>query len=237
MSATSSDPIEGKRTCITLGELVIRRPEAMPVLHRHGLDFCCGGQEPLEQACVEAGLQPEAVLAEIAQQEERASSSGLPRERPVRWDERPVAELVAHIQQRYHQPLRQELPRLVQLASRVERLHVDQPGFPRGLRHLLEQIREGVELHLDKEEQILFPLIRAGQGALAHLPIQVMIREHDDHAFQLGRLRTLISGLETPPWASASWRELYQGLQQLELSLMEHIHLENNILFPRVLVE
>lgn len=225
---------EGTTARITLGELVTRHPAAARVLHRLGLDFCCSGQKTLGRACAEAGLRPEGVLAEVALE---ARNGTKPPEQPVRWDERPVADLVAHIVQFYHGPLRWELPRLIQLAGRVAHVHGDRAGFPSGLRHLLEQIREGVELHLDKEEQILFPLIRAGHGALAHLPVQVMIHEHQDHAFQLDRLHTLIAGLETPPWACTSWRELYQGMQQLELSLKEHIHLENNVLFPRVLVE
>jgi regulator of cell morphogenesis and NO signaling len=95
--------------------------------------------------------------------------------------------------------------------------------------------RAAVDSHLAKEEQILFPLILSGRGKTAHMPVQVMMQEHEDHGQNLQRIRELTSNLQIPDYACASWRELYRSLAQLEVELMDHIHLENNILFPRVL--
>jgi len=104
-----------------------------------------------------------------------------------------------------------------------------------GLADLLTEVRTAVESHLAKEEQILFPLIVAGRGRTAHMPVQVMMQEHEDHGQNLRRIREITSDLTVPEHACASWRELYRALGELEVELMDHIHLENNILFPRVL--
>jgi regulator of cell morphogenesis and NO signaling len=212
----------------TLGELAAAIPAAARVFHRYGLDFCCGGRQSLEQACAAERLDAEAVLREI-----EASAASEPEE--TRWDRRPIEELIHHILDRYHAPLKTEIPRLVDLARKVEEVHADKPECPAGLADLLAEVRAAVESHLAKEEQILFPLILAGRGQTAHMPVQVMMQEHEDHGRNLQRIRELTHDLQIPEYACASWRELYRSLAQLEVELMDHIHLENNILFPRAL--
>ena len=101
--------------------------------------------------------------------------------------------------------------------------------------NLLREIHLAVESHLGKEEQILFPLILAGHGESAHMPIQVMLQEHEDHGQNLQRIRATTSDLTPPSYACDSWRALYRALAKLEIDLMAHIHLENNMLFPRAL--
>ncbi len=214
----------------TLGALVAERPAAARVLHRYGLDYCCGGEQSLSQACSADGVDPEAVLREIEE-------IGAEEPARVRWDRQPLEALVAHILERYHAPLRSELPRLIELAGKVESVHAERPDRPKGLADFLMEVRSSVESHLAKEEQILFPLIVSGRGALAHMPVQVMTREHEDHGRSLRRIRELTNDLELPEGACASWRELYRALTQLEVDLMDHIHLENNVLFPRALNE
>ena len=215
----------------TLGELVTAQPAAAKVFYRHGLDFCCGGKQSLEQACAAAGLDVDAILSEI----DEAKADG--HDADVRWDVRPLEELVDHIVRRYHVPLRNEIPRLVDLACKVEQVHADKADCPKGLADLLVQVREAVESHLTKEEQILFPLILAGRGQTAHMPVKVMIQEHEDHGQNLARIREITNKFSVPENACATWRELYRALAQLERELMDHIHLENNILFPRALTE
>jgi len=227
LEATMSrtEPTSSERT---LGELATAYPGAAKVFHRYGLDFCCGGEQSLAQACVADGLDPEEVMHEVEILAANASDE-------VRWDSRPLDELVEHILERYHAPLRTELPRLVELASKVERVHADKPERPAGLADLLAEMQSAVEGHLAKEEQILFPLIVAGHGRRAYMPVQVMIKEHEDHGQNLRRVRELTNDLQLPEHACASWRELYRSLEELERELMDHIHLENNILFPRAL--
>ncbi len=215
---------------LTLGELVTTQPAAARIFHQHGLDFCCGGSQSLEQACTVAGLDVERVLEEV----DAVAVAG---RGDVRWDQRPLEELVAHIVRHYHDPLRTELPRLSDLARRVEQTHAERDDRPAGLAALLVQVREAVESHLAKEEQILFPLIVAGRGGMAHMPVQVMIHEHEDHGQNLARIREITGDFSLPEDACATWRELYRSLEQLERELMDHIHLENNILFPRALAE
>jgi regulator of cell morphogenesis and NO signaling len=212
----------------TLGDLVAAIPSAAKVMQRHRLDYCCGGQQTLEAACAAGDLDTGTVLRELADAEASSKDGG-------RWAQRPIDELITHILDRYHAPLRQELPRLVELARRVERVHAEKPDCPTGLAELLAEVRAAVDNHLTKEEQILFPLILSGRGHNAYMPIQVMMEEHEDHGSNLRRIRALTQDLRLPDSACASWRELYRALGELEAELMDHIHLENSILFPRAL--
>ena len=211
-----------------LADLAVSFPAASRVFHRHGLDFCCHGRRPLGEACAEAGLDAESVVAEIAA--EQAAAPELPR-----WDEKPIAELVEHIVGFYHRRLREELPELVALATKVESRHADKASCPRGLRAHLEAVHAAVLDHLAKEEQVLFPMILAGRGRMVAGPISVMESEHDDHAADLRETRRLTADLVPPAEACTSWRALYLRLGAFEAELMDHIHLENNVLFRRVL--
>lgn len=212
----------------TLAELAIVHPAASRVFHRHGLDFCCHGARPLGEACGERGLDPAAIMAEV--DAEDSAGEGL-----LRWDRRPLSDLIDHIVGFYHRRLREELPLLVELAAKVEARHADKPARPRGLADHLAGVHQAVLDHLAKEEQVLFPLILAGRGPQAGAPIHVMELEHEDHARNLARTRALTADLVAPPEACTSWRALYLRLEQLERELMEHIHLENNVLFKRAL--
>jgi regulator of cell morphogenesis and NO signaling len=217
-----------KDTERALGDLATAFPAAAKVLQRYRLDYGCGGRQPLGEACAAQNIDADAVLRDI----EAAGAGGAD---VARWDQRPLDELVQHILDRYHRPLRVELPRLIALADKVERAHADEPDRPAGLADLLTEVKAAVDSHLAKEEQILFPLIVAGRGRTAHMPVQVMMHEHEDHGQSLRRIREITSDLTVPEQACASWRELYRALGELEVELIDHIHLENNILFPRAL--
>lgn len=212
----------------TLAELATTHPAASRVFHLLGLDFCCGGRVPLAQACQERGLDMAAVIDAIEAEGRKAPDA-------PRWDVRPIPELVSFIVDRYHARLRSELPELIALAAKVEDRHADKPSRPAGLQDHLQSVHQAVLSHLAKEEQILFPMIVSGMGQMAAGPIRVMEIEHDDHAKDLARTRALTADLTPPPEACTSWRALYLRLGELEADLMEHIHLENNVLFPRVL--
>ncbi|HXS15961.1 MAG TPA: hemerythrin domain-containing protein, partial [Polyangiaceae bacterium] len=148
----------------------------------------------------------------------------------------PLPDLIGFILERYHAPLHVDLPALVEAARRVERVHGSKPSCPRGLAALLQELASELEEHMTKEEQVLFPTILSGQrGALLHMPIRVMMQDHDDHGAHLLQLRELTTDFVPPVVACATWRALYAGLAKLETELMEHIHLENNVLFPRAL--
>ena len=121
------------------------------------------------------------------------------------------------------------------MATKIEAVHADKPACPRGLAATLTRIETELEDHMQKEEQVLFPLIRTGRGSQAATPIGVLESEHRDHGRNLERLRELTDGYTIPAEACNTWHALYLGLDQLERDLMQHIHLENNVLFPRSL--
>jgi len=213
----------------TLAELAVAHPGAARVFFRNRLDFCCGGRRNLDEVCRERQLDPDAILAAIE------AEDPLVADRP-RWDEAPLPALVDHIETTYHRRLRAALPELLAMARKVEQRHGDKASCPRGLAAALEAMHESLLDHLRKEEEILFPLIVSGLGGQAAAPVHVMELEHEHHREHLLELRSLTADLTPPPEACTTWRALYLGLLQLEQELMEHIHLENNVLFRRALV-
>ncbi|MEW6695132.1 Iron-sulfur cluster repair protein YtfE [Tepidimonas thermarum] len=141
-------------------------------------------------------------------------------------------ELIEHILHRYHDVHRQQLPELIRLATQVEAMHAQHPHVPAGLRALLEAMQAELHQHMAKEEQILFPLLIA-DSPMARFPIGVMRQEHDAHAQQLNRLRALTHDLTLPAQTCHTWHALYAGVRQFVDDLTQHIHLENDVLFPR----
>jgi regulator of cell morphogenesis and NO signaling len=216
-------------TTSTLAELAVAHPAASRVFQRYGLDYCCGGRKPLADVCLIKGLDATSVITAI---EEEEKAVDLPR-----WDRAPLPELIRFIVNRYHDALRTELPQLIALAARVEERHGEKVSCPRGLRAQLETVQAAVVDHLAKEEQILFPMIVAGFGPRALGPVRVMEEEHDDHGRNLQRIRAITNNLTPPDEACPTWRALYLRLAELESDLFDHIHLENNVLFPRALGE
>lgn len=212
----------------TLGRLATTHPAATHVFLRHRLDFCCGGGQKLADACKKAGLDPNVIATEI-------TNEGKVRPQD-RWDTKPLAELIDFIVERYHEPLRRDLPTLIAAAQRVERVHGRKASCPFGLASCLLEMSAEIMQHLAKEEHALFPAILAsGGGGHLQMPVRVLMQEHDDHGASLERIRTLATDFAPPEEACATWRALYSGLEKLEAELMEHIHLENNVLFPRAL--
>lgn len=212
----------------TLAELAIRFAGASRVFQRHGLDFCCHGRVTVREACEKRGLDLPSLLEELRLEVR-------PTAERERWDLRPIDELIDHLLIHFHARHRDELPRLRDMAERVERVHGDKAECPRGLARLIEFIAGELESHMQKEEAVLFPMLRQGHGAHASGPIQVMEAEHEEHGENLLRLRELATDFVPPPVACGTWRALYLGLAELERDLMQHIHLENHVLFPRVL--
>jgi len=206
-----------------LSELASTIPAATRIFHKHRLDYCCGGKRPLAEACAEKGLDANAVLAEIV-------AAASPTDTPL--GDRTPEQIAAYIVERYHEPLREDLPRLAAMARKVERVHGDKPGCPLGLGEHLETWGAAVIEHLDKEEQTLFPSLDMPELGI----VAALTREHDDHAAALSRTRELTSDMIPPAHACTTWRALYMGLDTLERELMEHVHLENHVLFPRAAV-
>lgn len=143
-------------------------------------------------------------------------------------------ELIEHILTRYHERHREQLPDLIELAHKVETKHADHPDVPRGLTQYLRQMLRELDNHMLKEEEILFPMIASGAGAMARGPISVMQAEHEEHNESLQVLMALSHQLNPPTDACSSWQHLYQGIGELKADLLEHIRLENDVLFASV---
>lgn len=213
-----------------VGEIAVDYPLATRVFARHNIDFCCGGGKPLEEVCHKLGLDTEAVLKEL--HEELATND----QAQQRWDEATLEDLIDHILSTYHRPLYEELPRLEAMIRKVNQVHGEKD--PQRLAELLKvflELQAELTQHMLKEEQILFPMIKEGRGAMANGPVNMMMHEHESAGNALRRMRELTDDYQPPQAACTTWRALWHGLSALETALHEHIHLENNILFPRAL--
>lgn len=211
-----------------VGEIAAHHPLATRVFARHGIDFCCGGGVALQDLCEKRGLETAQLLEEIEETLAEPDPAG------ERWDEASNADLVRHIVDTYHLSLREELPRLEAMARKVVRVHGDKDPerLPELLRTLLE-LKSELEVHMDREETVLFPEILS-HGENAHTPIAPFTDDHEEVGRAVAHLRELTDGFQVPEHACNTWRALWHGLAALEGSIHEHVHLENNILFPRV---
>ncbi|WP_313350069.1 iron-sulfur cluster repair di-iron protein [Paracoccus sp. (in: a-proteobacteria)] len=209
-----------------VGDIAARLPGAAEVFRRAGISFCCGGKAGLAEAAAKAGIELPTLTAELQALIDRAG-----RDAP---DETPA--MIDYILSRYHATHREELGWLIGLADRVEMVHGDHDEAPLGLTEALVSLRDDLESHMAKEEAVLFPAIL--QGAGAHMlagPIRVMQSEHEDTGGLLRRIEHVTNGLALPVGACGSWTALYTGVRKLCDDVVAHIHLEEEVLFPRVL--
>ena len=214
----------------TLAQLACDIPGATRVFHQHKLDFCCGGKVTLAEAIVGRRVSAEQITAELA--------AAVPQPQDeFDWRQASRSALIDHLLTRYHAVHRVQLPELIRLAKRVEHVHGERQDCPKGLSEHLSLMLDELELHMQKEEQILFRLLLQGQLAQTMGPIGVMEREHEGHGDNLETMARLTDNITPPPFACVTWRALYTGLNQLRDDLMAHIHLENNVLFPAVVQE
>lgn len=207
----------------TLAELAVSYPSASRIFQRHHLDFCCKGNRSLEAACVDVKLNPSDILAEILESQQSAKD----------WSKESLQDLVTHVIVRYHRPAVQELSDLLSMAQRVERRHGDKRQCPIGLHSFLNRWTHDLLSHMQKEESVLFPLFLDGKEGDARTPVHVMEAEHNSHGDGLGQIRRLTNDYAPPEGACATWRALYLRLETFERDLMEHIALEQEVLFPR----
>ncbi|MDO5653609.1 MAG: iron-sulfur cluster repair protein YtfE [Brachymonas sp.] len=210
----------------SLADIAIRLPGSTAVLHRHRLDFCCGGKKTLADAAAEKNLDVAAIREELAALPLGAGSG---QKAPTT-----AKELIDHIIVRYHEVHRQQFPELIRMAERVEKVHGERPDVPRGLAALLHSMQAEMEEHMQKEEQMLFPMMKSSDGTpVANGPIAAMRHEHDAQGLHVDKMAEITHNETPPEGACNTWRALYSGLAQLRHDMMEHIHLENNVLFPQ----
>lgn len=151
------------------------------------------------------------------------------------WRVAPLGEIIDFIIPRFHDKHRNQLPILIELAEKVEVVHAESADYPKGLTVIIRKIYADLVNHMMKEEQILFPLIKAGRGTMAAAPISVMEAEHDEAGNDVEQIQKLTNNFTPPADACTSWCNLYQGLQEFATDLDAHVDLENKTLFPRAL--
>ncbi|VEC01143.1 Regulator of cell morphogenesis and NO signaling [Cedecea lapagei] len=210
-----------------LGELALTIPRASALFRKLDLDFCCGGKQTLLRAATRKELNLEEIEAQLAALAEEPAEKD--------WRAAPLAEIIDHIIVRFHDRHREQLPELILQATKVERVHADKPNVPKGLAKYLIMLHQELGSHMMKEEQILFPMIKQGMGAQAGGPISVMESEHDDAGELLEVIKHTTHNVTPPPEACTTWKAMYNGINELIEDLMNHISLENNVLFPRAL--
>ncbi|MEQ4531542.1 MAG: iron-sulfur cluster repair protein YtfE [Mixta sp.] len=213
---------------LSLGQIAIEIPGSTALFHQYDLDFCCGGKHTLEKMAEKRGLdidQLEKELQQLTQQEMNEED----------WRNAPLPALIAHIIERFHNQHRQQLPDLISMAEKVERVHGAKPACPLGLTKVIQEVYQHLSDHMMKEERVLFPMIEQGFGSHASDPIAVMEFEHNEAGEQLEVIKSLTNNLTPPEGACTTWRALYSGIDRFIKDLMLHIHLENNLLFPRAL--
>jgi regulator of cell morphogenesis and NO signaling len=225
----------------TVAEIAAGSLAAVRVFEKHGIDYCCGGKRPLADVCRENGYDAAAIEREL----DAALNGPTAAERD--WNTAPLGELIRHIVGAHHEYLRRELPAVQARLDKVYRVYTQRYGPTLiGLPEVFAALRSELEMHLQKEEQILFPAIAAyeaavesGQpaprtpfGAFAN-PIHMMEAEHDSAGNALAKIREITDNFHLPEYACVTYRALMSGLDELERDLHMHIHLENNILFPR----
>jgi regulator of cell morphogenesis and NO signaling len=230
---------------MTVRELVGRYPQTRQVFERYGIDYCCGGGVSLAVTASRHNVELPVLTKELEQAIEKPPSAVAKTERD--WYAEPLGLLVDHIVQTHHAYLNQALPRLRHLLATVLKAHQAHHGpMLQEAWRLFSSLDDELRSHLMKEEQILFPYIVAIEAASRKEvtppptscgsvgnPIRQMEHEHDSAGRVLEELRRTTGDYTLPADACPTFAALYEGLQQLEADLHQHIHLENNILFPR----
>jgi len=221
-------------------ELAVEVPNATRVFEKFGIDYCCGGTKPLAEACGAAGLQVDEVIRalETASQTKDGGKGDV--------SAGSLAELIDHIIRAHHKFTRDEIVRLKPLLDKVCSAHGKNHPELLTIRETFLGLAQELTLHLMKEENVLFPyIVRMEEGRLKNNPVptppfgtvqnpvRMMMQEHDGAGEALRRIRGLSRDFSVPEDACASYRMLYEALAGFEADLHQHIHLENNILFPR----
>lgn len=224
----------------SLGEWVAQQPQTARVFEELQLDYCCGGRQSLEQACVAHHLDPAQVLARL----DEATASGGGAAGAEDWNTAELSRLCDHIESTHHAYLHGELPRLTSLIEKVVKAHGDRHPELRDVQRVFGALRAEMESHMFKEERVLFPAIRYLEqsvdpvrfpfGSLAN-PISRMEDEHDSAGTALAELRRLTADYRPPDDACRTFCVLLDALAKLEADMHAHVHKENNILFPRAI--
>ena len=228
----------------TVRDVALENPAATRVFEKLGIDYCCGGNQSLEQACRAVNLQIDEVLDSLEMAEEAARSARKAHD----WQIEPLADLVAHIKSTHHKYTREEIARLGPLFDKVCSVHDKNHPELLQMRATFAGLGQELTMHMMKEEMVLFPYITRMEEAVMQSepilpppfgsvqnPVAMMENEHDSAGAALRAMRGASGGYTAPPDVCVSYQTLYKALAEFEADLHQHIHLENNILFTRAI--
>ena len=222
----------------TLAQIVTENHKAATVFEKYDLDFCCKGKRSLQAACEERHLPGETIAEEL--------DIALNKKEPniIDFDKLPLATLADYIVSVHHHYTRQALPQIFYYLQKVSSKHGERHNELYEIFEKFSELKADMELHMQKEEQVLFPRIkqvetaaqRGQQGAIIiRMPVNVMEDEHEHAGNLLKEIRDLSNNYNPPPDACTTYRLSFAALKAFEEDLHQHIHLENNILFPRAI--
>jgi regulator of cell morphogenesis and NO signaling len=227
----------------TVGEIAAETPSTTREFEKLGIDYCCGGSRTLGEACASANIPVHEALARLEKSLASTQPGGA-----QDWQNQLLADLIAHITSTHHVFVREESPRIEALAAKVVGVHGKNHPELLQVQAIFAALSEELRVHLMKEEQVLFPHVYrmeesslAGEAAPPAVfgtvlnPVRMMMQEHDGAGEALRSLRSVTHEYTLPADACISFRTLYQALQAFEADLHQHIHLENNILFPHAI--
>lgn len=215
-----------------VAELVNDRPARARVFERLNIDYCCGGDHSLAEACQNQDLDPDTVVQMLSALADAPSSTDA-----TDWTQASLGALIDHIKSTHHAYLRRELPRLEKLLTRVVQAHGREVRWLDPVLEIFQTLKPDLETHMMSEEERVFPTIRAleehGSSDLDDRGIEQMIKEHDQSGAALERLRELTNDYTPPENACPKFRAALDGLREFEADMHRHVHKENHILFPR----
>ena len=228
----------------TVREWALENTAATRVFEKLGIDYCCGGNKSLEDACRASDLSVDQVIDSLEMAEEAAYVT----QKDSNWQIEPLADLITHIKNTHHKFTREEMARLVPLLEKVCSVHGKNHPELQQVRASFQSLVQELTTHMMKEERVLFPYIVRMEEAVIQKeailpppfgsvqnPVSMMEHEHDSAGNALRAMRAASCGYTTPGDACISYRTLYKALADFEADLHQHIHLENNILFPRAI--
>ena len=226
----------------TVREIAQAQPSSVRVFEQFGIEYCCGGRKPLAEACATKDLDVDAVIAalEAASRNENAKAKD--------WAKEPLRKLAEHIVRTHHAFCKDELPRLSGLAAKVVNAHAGRNPELALIQARLAHLAEELTDHLAEEEIVVFPMIakleeKKASGTTGEAesptsignPLAMLIEEHDNAGVLLAEIRSLSCDFIAPEYACSTYHAFYDGLREFERDLHRHVHLENNILFPRTI--
>lgn len=224
-------------TSRTVGEIAAEVPAAIRIFEKFRIDYCCGGATPLTDACTAAGVTVDQFLGELDR------SAAMP-DAGIDWTKTTLSELHSYIVATYHMHGREELETLGLLANKVLSVHGERHHELQTVARLVAALQQDMLPHMVKEEMVLFPYVASLEdgtcdsgscfGSVEN-PIRVMLYEHEAVGDLLAELRRVTAGYSVPDDGCFSYRELYNRLSGFERETHQHIHLENNIYFPRAI--